>query len=302
MYTVAIYNNKGGVGKSTLTLFMADFLASIHIAGHPLRVLVIDLDAQGSSATALIGKRGLHQAQREERTIGHLALQLAPGQQPDLEYFLCTRAPSKDRKQPLPKVTVLPPERESIFGFDSNPLQQLNLLHKTLKPTLEKRFDIVVLDLPSNVDERHLLAINALIMSDAVIVPVEPSRLSMLAIPSTLRMIRYAQEKSTHGFPKLLGLILNRTDKRSRQFRLHHKNLQELFPKDNLPWFENFLPNAPDLANATDDSLACTSLRDRYGSYYPHVKRVVKELFERWQSHTHGPREENAKTIPLEGL
>lgn len=45
MHAIAIYNNKGGVGKSTVTVCLAGFLA----ANRKKRVLVIDLDAQASS-------------------------------------------------------------------------------------------------------------------------------------------------------------------------------------------------------------------------------------------------------------
>lgn len=96
------------------------------------------------------------------------------------------------------------------------------------------------------------------------------------ALPDTLRMSRYAQAKNRHGHPTLLGLILNRTDKRSRPFRLHAHDLDGLFPQTHPPWFDTFLPNAPNLANATDDSLAFTSLKARYGTYYPHIKKIVK--------------------------
>ena len=284
MHTISIYNNKGGVGKSTLTLFMADFLASIRVGGQPLRVLVMDLDAQGSSAIALLGLDVVTQAREDRRTIGHLAMELQPNQTPDLENFLVWRSTANPHGKNLPEVAVLLPERESIFDFECNPLQQLTLMRQSLRPALEQLFDMVLVDLPGNIDQRHLLSINALVMSDSVVVPVEPSRISLNAMPDTLKMIHYAREKSGSERPAFLGLILNRTDRRSRQFRLHGHGLKYLFDQDGSPWFTNFLPNAPALASATDDSLAFGSLKERYGSYYPHVKRVVKELFNRWQA------------------
>ncbi|MBF0400430.1 MAG: ParA family protein [Magnetococcales bacterium] len=284
MHAIALYNSKGGVGKSTLTLFFADFLASLQVAGRPLRVLVIDLDAQGSSSTALLGAVVTQQARQASHTIGHLALQLAEGQQPTLEPFLLLRPQSPGGHPPLPTVAVLLPERESIFNFDANPLQSLTLLLRTLKPALARRFDVVLLDLPGGLDERHLLAINALVMSDSVVVPIEPTRLAIHALPETVRMIQYVQGIHGQGAPHFLGLILNRTDRRSRQFRLHVSGMVQHFQKSGTPCFDNFLPNAPELANATDDTLAVQSLRERYGGYYPHVKRVVKELFDRWQA------------------
>ncbi|MEO5339593.1 MAG: ParA family protein [Magnetococcus sp. MYC-9] len=284
MHTIALYNNKGGVGKSTLTFFMADCLASLRVGGQPLRVLVIDLDAQGSSSTALLGERAVQQARGSEHTIGHLALQLSHGQKPALEPFLRLRPGSQRGHPPWPAIAVLVPERESMFNFDANPLQSLALFAHTLKPDLARLFDVVLLDLPGNLDERHLLAINALVMSDSVVVPMEPTRLALHALPETLRMIQYVQERSEQGRPAFLGLILNRTDKRSRQYRQHAPEITQLFQKTGLPCFDNHLPNAPELASATDDTLTFTSLKERYGSYYPHVQKVVRELFDRWQN------------------
>ncbi|MEO5362586.1 MAG: ParA family protein [Magnetococcus sp. DMHC-8] len=288
MHTIAIYNNKGGVGKSTLTLFMADFLASLAIGGKPLRVLVIDLDAQGSSSTALLGEAVVGAARVANRSIGHLAMQLTEGEQPDLEPFLLVRPRSQSGHPPLPVVTALIPERESIFNFDANPLQSLTLFSQKLRPALARTFDIVLLDLPGSLDERHLLAINALVMSDSIVVPVEPTRMAIHALPDTVRMIRYAQEKNGQGRPDFLGIILNRTDRRNQQFRLHVPEMVEFFQKTGIPCFENSLPNAPGLASATDDTMAFSSLKDRYGNYYPHVRKVVKELFDRWQNSPQG--------------
>ncbi|MBF0095792.1 MAG: ParA family protein [Magnetococcales bacterium] len=283
MYTIALYNNKGGVGKSTLTLAMADFLATLQVAGRPLRLLVIDMDGQGSISTALLGEGLTQRAKSGGCSIGHLALQLANGQQVNLQALLQNRSGSRGGHPPLPSLTVLPSERESMLDFDANPLRPLTLLSQRLKPLLAQQFDLVLLDLPGSLDERHLLAINALIMSDAVLIPVELTRLALQALPETVRMIRYAQEKNVQALPQPLGFILNRTDRRSRQYRLHLPALQALAEQQQIPCFDNHLPHAADLANASDDTLTFTSLKDRYGTYYPHVRKVVKELFDRWQ-------------------
>ena len=51
MRAVAIYNNKGGEGKSTVTVGLAEFLAG----NLGYRVLVVDLDTQASSSRSLLG-------------------------------------------------------------------------------------------------------------------------------------------------------------------------------------------------------------------------------------------------------
>jgi Mrp family chromosome partitioning ATPase len=50
MISIGIFHMKGGVAKSALTVFLADFLSSLH----EQRVLVVDMDPQGTSAKAII--------------------------------------------------------------------------------------------------------------------------------------------------------------------------------------------------------------------------------------------------------
>jgi chromosome partitioning protein len=56
MQTVAVFALKGGVGKSAITVFLADFLTSIFNQ----RVLVVDLDPQQSTTIALLGEARAH--------------------------------------------------------------------------------------------------------------------------------------------------------------------------------------------------------------------------------------------------
>ena len=58
MQSVGVFHTKGGVGKSAVTVFLADFLSSLH----ERRILVVDLDPQGSSTRALIPEPRLKEA------------------------------------------------------------------------------------------------------------------------------------------------------------------------------------------------------------------------------------------------
>lgn len=67
MKRVAIANLKGGVGKSTTTLFVAE-----HWAMTGRRVLVVDLDPQANSSFMLLSREGLRQAEIAHKTVPHL--------------------------------------------------------------------------------------------------------------------------------------------------------------------------------------------------------------------------------------
>ncbi|MCB1099627.1 MAG: AAA family ATPase [Verrucomicrobiae bacterium] len=60
MQTIGVFNPRGGCGKSSTTIFLADFLSSLH----GKRVLLVDLDSQRASSEILAGREaitaGLH--------------------------------------------------------------------------------------------------------------------------------------------------------------------------------------------------------------------------------------------------
>ncbi|MEO5335194.1 MAG: ParA family protein [Magnetococcus sp. YQC-5] len=284
MYTLAIYNNKGGVGKSTLTVFMADFLASLAIRGRTLRVVVLDLDPQGSCATAVLGGEMVTQAKEGGYTLGRLARDLDQNRAISVPEFLFQRhrTTPRGRATPISEVHVMLTDKPSSFAYEVNPLHSLTTLRDRLKPVLATRFDVALLDLPGNIDERNLLAVNGLIMSDSVTSPVEVSRFSINALPATVEMVDYARMRAGGQRPTFLGMILNRTDKRGQQYQQNIEWIRKMAAHLEVPVFDNVLPNAQSLAVATEEQLATDSLKERYGTYYPHVKAVVLEMFQRW--------------------
>lgn len=68
MDTIVIFHTKGGVAKSTVTVFLADFLASLE----GKRVIVVDLDPQGNSANVLVGRDALEVAFKKQRSLPRL--------------------------------------------------------------------------------------------------------------------------------------------------------------------------------------------------------------------------------------
>ena len=63
--TIAVMNTKGGVGKSTIVLTVAETLSVFH----GKNVLVIDSDAQASVSAMLMSTVSLRKLQAEGRTI-----------------------------------------------------------------------------------------------------------------------------------------------------------------------------------------------------------------------------------------
>ena len=66
--TAAIANLKGGVGKSTTTVMLADGLAFYY----GMNVLVIDLDPQANSSQMLLTERGVQAASDQGKGVHHV--------------------------------------------------------------------------------------------------------------------------------------------------------------------------------------------------------------------------------------
>ena len=69
--TAAIANLKGGVGKSTTTVMLADGLAYFY----GMHVLVIDLDPQANSSQMLLTEEGVQDASEQGKGGHHLLAQ-----------------------------------------------------------------------------------------------------------------------------------------------------------------------------------------------------------------------------------
>jgi len=303
MRSITVFNNKGGVGKSTLTLLIADFFSSIavSIAERRARILVVDLDAQNSSAIALVGKEAVNSKQKNGDTIDTLLQMLLQGKKPGLSEFLLHRREKStgSKKIPLGKLSVMVSEGDLTVALEEKYRDRIAIgMYERLRPLLEKEFDIVIFDLPANIDRRNFLPMATLSTTDYIVTPTEPSKITLNAMEKTFEIVRDAQgaaKQAGHKVPKLAGLVLNKTDRRTKQYRLHAKELRLRAGENDSLVFDNWLPPAPTLATATDDSLSFETLRERYDTYYDHVRKVSKELAERCGIAKKGTRKRTKK-------
>src|SRR5262245_8110337 len=66
---ISVANMKGGVGKTTVTVGLAQTFARLSAGTRPMRVLVVDLDAQANASFSLCGDQALTELIRNGKTL-----------------------------------------------------------------------------------------------------------------------------------------------------------------------------------------------------------------------------------------
>jgi len=292
MHIVAVYNNKGGVGKSTVTVGLAEFLSGIRRK----RVLVIDMDTQASSACALLGRKTLRGALEKRRTLAALIRnirenprELTPA---EVQQYVTIRRGVEGRGSVLRDISVLIPDGDEMAELDdlmsASSFDQL-LLRTYLRPGL-REYDFVLVDMPAAVKRRDVLQLNGLTMSDFVVIPVAPTAMALRALPQTVTVIDHARnvtrDAAANGSPEILGMLRNFTDRRTQQYKSHFREIEASCRQEQLPpLFTNYWPYTIEMQKATDDERDCRTLKQRFeGASYDAARLVALELEKRCES------------------
>lgn len=187
--TIAIANQKGGVGKTTTAINLSSCLAE---AGQ--RVLTIDFDPQGNATSGL----GLEKEELEE-TVYEMMLG-------DCTLEDCLH---RDVQKDL---DVLPSD-SNLAGAE---IELLDVEHKeyVLKEYLESirdEYDFIIIDCPPSLS---LLTINALVAADTVLVPIQCEYYALEGLSQVLRTINLVRKKMNPDL-ELEGVVFTMYDART---------------------------------------------------------------------------------------
>jgi chromosome partitioning protein len=195
-------NAKGGCGKTTVALNLAICFAR---AGY--RTLAIDLDQQGNLSA------GLGVDLNQLNTTAH---RLLISEVLDIHRYLI---------EVRPQLKLLPNsiDIEADDLLEAKKVNREVLLRRQLKP-IKSDFDVILIDTPPAM---RAATVNALVVADSVIVPIDSSSFALLGMTQLLKTIAAISE--THNPNLKIHVLTTLFNKRQNLDRVIRQQVEEFF-------------------------------------------------------------------------
>jgi len=200
---IAIFNMKGGVGKTTTSMNLAAYLAM-----RGKKTLLIDFDPQFNATI------GLGVAHAPDETVYHALLAGQDVERVVKPTYLTNfhLAPSSaDLAGALIELVYLPDREQYLQHFVEK---------------VRDRYDFIFIDLGPNL---NLLTVNGLVAADEVIAPIQCEYFSLEGLSQLLQTITLVRENLEHPL-KVTGALLTMYDKRERHSREIAREVRRRFP------------------------------------------------------------------------
>jgi chromosome partitioning protein len=283
---LSFINLKGGVGKTTTAVGVAEILAQ----EKRKHVLFVDLDPQTNASVTLISEERWAELDQNGHTVAQIfADKLTPKEQPrfDIDHAIVHQVSTINdgisRLDLLASSIRLIDIQDQIpmialsGNFTANPL---DILKNAIRPILD-RYDYIIIDCPPSLGT---VTKNGLRISTGYVIPTIPDILSTWGIYQIIdNTERFSKDTGRPIQP--LGIVATKVQGNN----LHRRVIADLkdrrlgrFSEANAlpqpPLFQNYIPQTVAVARGVDVEADIRTFKGKYGSAYEPLQGLTQEI------------------------
>lgn len=257
MKTISIFNQKGGVGKTTSVVNLSVALAKLG-----KKVLVIDFDPQANTTTGL----GFDKNNQEKSVY-----KMFYDEEGNYKDYIVK---SEDGPYLIPSENSLSGLEVELVSLDQE--ERLQILEQIIKE-IKDDFDLILIDCPPSLG---LLSLNALVASDSIIIPIQTEYYALEGVSELLKT--YNTIKSTIKEDlEIEGVLLCMFDKNTN---LSYEVVEEVkrFFKEKV--FRTMIPRNIKLAEAPSFGKSVILYDEKSKgarAYMALAKEIIENIFGR---------------------
>ena len=203
---ITIANQKGGVGKTTTAINVS---AALAFMGY--KTLLVDVDPQANSTVSYVVN-----PEKIDKSIYEV---LVDSKMSIKEIILRT---------PVPGLNIVP-SKISMAKLESTLLGEIDSYYR-LKDKIEsikKEYHYIIIDTPPTLG---LITLNALVAASHILIPIQPSYLSLEGTDDLLETIDKIKQRANPDL-KIVGVLITLHDKRTVIAKDAVNRLKEVFGK-----------------------------------------------------------------------
>ena len=258
MATIALLNQKGGVGKTSTCHHLAGTLALIG-----RRVLLVDADPQASLTQGFLGPMATRQLDPPTTIAGILA-----GDEPFVEAVI--------RASHVPGVNLVPGSKRATRFNVPEPHLADPSLQVSLRDFLDEAragYDVVLVDCPPNL---HACSWCALVASDFLIVPLTPEDYAsqgIVDVQESVALVRAGANPRVQS----LGYLLTKVNPRRSVHKLYEESLRSMYGDEV---FQTRVVEAVEYIEALNQRLPVAQFKPK-GAAAKVMKALAEETLDR---------------------